>query len=1703
MYGGRPPPRDEYPPYKGRGPSPRGSHTGPGRPYTRPITRDDRGRPRAPVHHGYHDHGSADTYRRSPPRRRYSSPDPGSDRRPGGEYWGSVPPRERSPSPPRGRIPIDHSLVITVGNERTGSGTVPPRNSIPYDRDYTPRPAYDGPDDHGQRRRSPSRGRSRPQSRSPVAGRSKSRPRSHSGSPNRSRARSRARSKSRPRSHSRSRSPDSSRARSRARSRSRPQSRSRSRSLEKSRGRSVSRAHSTSRAQSRGRSVGRKRSSSRSVSTSSTSSSRSSSLAKKPDEFKELDMARRRKELEALLNRPTKSILKKRVDSEDSPVSVQNIESPRVPLDSATMSREAERFLTAVKGMEPSMLASMLGELRDDPHMVQSASLNPALSGILGLLEGVAGQQDEKKDTDIEDEEKFLYGDEDDSTERSRPPIEAPQQSEVYGDTENALYEDSASHHDVLKKEYCAPGVAQPHLLGQAASGDHASRGHQQQVDMRYHSRSSITPDQNIRIEVPNLGYPPGTGPLEENERHEVEEYEKIQDLLKTIGLDLGVTEISKMAARTQERLHGKKPPPKTPTRRPEKRRHRDSSDSSDSGGYHRRRKTHSRSGSSSSSSRSRSLSSDSGCKKRKKSPPSNRGRGHGKAQSSKEKSVSESVPQSSDPKAMMAHPAHAMSAYPQAQPHGLIAPNYPPPGYGQYGNYMPYMPQQWPLYPPPSMSIPPQSPNEDVLSAPPFDRTYLQSVQTSESDIKGNGKGSSRAGSSHERRGSEEKNNESQKQKVLEEREKLRQDRDIRMKKKEYLMKELERLRKQQGELLRKKRREKDGHKDPLLTEISRLQEEVISQISVLRKEHEAAEKKRSEIDKVAVILGLSASDKPQKVSRAAGNLEQPVTAEKKEPVGIPEKSTSSKMSSSSRALPDKQKQNSSAPPSVIPNNLFEYYDAGNHWCQHCNVTSGSMFDFFTHLHSKLHKKTQDPYSRPWAPSSTKNEKNDSSGEKMVKPAKGSELLLPVRGFFCQLCEEFYGDAICAEEHVTSHMHNEKYKKQMYENPLYEQRRNLDRQAGLNLEGGKKIKLKHEQQNRDSVEKEDKHNKKKDEEKSKPKKKEEKKDDERPNVGKKEEEKLLYNKKDEDDKNKCFAKEESDRYKYSKEMEERSKHSKREEEYRYKYGKEEERYPYRREDDNLYKHHREEDERSRCGRGDERPKHSWRDDDSEERVRYNRGKESRSKYDRKEEEKYRFEKEKGKPNEDGLSKKDKAGHSRPEETSGSKKQSEKPAEKLSEPPKIICGPSPAMRAKLRKKSEDATKGVPAAPVAFGKFSWKKKESELAKEAERVAAEFLKDEEAKEAERQDGDEDPYSKSVAIAKSIAVKLSGTAVIPNTWVPYQSNRGRIRPNLPAPSMVLRKSVGEFSKPAPLNAFLSIRPPSAGTVPPMSVTENQPTIDPMLPQDIISKAFGGQEVVLNPPDEFVSPILSVPLDVMDTKDEPSTNMSMLIMMESDVGAPGVPECEQNRAVLVQPPPLMARYQPEVQKSDKPKSNLAAAKAQDLFDIFYSSSVPSHTSTVTKLSGSKNKEPVESVALKTLKAQPQAKLQTEPQSSPLPKTEAQSTPLSQTEPQSILQSQPEPKCELQFHPLPQPELQLQPEPQPQLHPGLAHENCTSAEIGIRDPKECESGLGSEIKDTLANDDPSAEPMEITTEALGLPADVLTLDFDYNFSFE
>uniref|UniRef100_A0A8C2WGQ9 U1-type domain-containing protein n=1 Tax=Cyclopterus lumpus TaxID=8103 RepID=A0A8C2WGQ9_CYCLU len=1490
----------------------------------------------------------------------------------------------------------------------------------------------------------------------------------------------------------------------------------------------------------------------------------------------------------------------------------QTTDSPRGP-EASNISRVADQLLQAVKGMEPHMVASMLSELRSDPQMAHRVGLDAEIKEILHLLGGPAGAKAQEKADDIDDEEKFLYGD----SEEPKPPP-------TYG---------------------LLPG-ASTHLQAPPTAGD---------VEVRYASRSSISPDQNITVQVLNSALPPGMEPLEEGERQALEEYEKIQDLLKTIGLDLGVTEISKMAARTKERLHGNKPPPKMHGRR--------YSSGSSNGSQGRRRRSRS---SSSSSSRSRgregSSSSDGGSRRSSAPPKSHK--------DIKEPVAGQSVaappphkelpPQTPDPNLLLAHPRVPIPPYPPSQVHGMMPPNFPPPGYSQYGNYLPYMHQQWPpMYPPPNMALPPQTGPDDLcltrscavsnsglllVSAAKTGRNlteflFVCCVQ------------------------------------VLEEREKLKQERDVRMKKKEYLMKELERLRKQQGELLRKKRREKGGHKDPLLQEISHLQEEVMAQISNLRKEHEAAEKKRNEIEKIALILGLIPSDRPRRAQTAAAAL---------------------------RASPDEPPADAPTPPPEP----FEYYDAGNHWCKNCNVTSGSMFDYFTHLHSKTHRKVnmigRSLYCRRVVETGC------------VCLAAGSEFLLPVRGFFCLLCKQFYGDAICAEEHVTTHAHNEKYKKQMYENPLYEQRRNLDRQAGLASEAsGKKRKhededksnkdekAKHKKEKRDkdkkkeesdAVQKEEKIKKEEDEEK--PSKKEE----EFKNAKSLEEERPLYSKKDEEDKFKSSKKD--DKYRSSREEEERGKHSRKDDDDRHKYREEECRYRYRRDEE---------------GRYDSRPKYGSRDDE----YKYGLYSDFRSKHD---EGKLKAEKEAFKKLEPG-----KTDINKPE-----------PPPKPYDPPKILCGPSPAMRAKLRKQSLETGKPPPPAVTAtpsFGKFTWKKKESILAKEAEKVAAEFIKEDEAATKQNPVSSEDSFAKSMAVAKEIAHKLGGQNTTP-PWVFNRANRGRIRPNLPAPAAVLRKTamMGPAPKEQPLfcdgltralnaqNALLENKPqpligapgtsdeamppppvsrpaPLKAKLEPLEANSAPPVCNPAPPgcnpappvcnpaPPVCNPAPPGcnpappgcnpappgcnpappgcnpappvrnpAPPVRNPAPPVRNPAPPVrnpappgcnpappgcnpappgcnpappgcnpappgcnpaPIEAKPAPSVAKLAQPTMVKIVSDVAAPGVPEDEQTHMVFVKPPPFM-NIGDGPHKSDKLKSNLAAAKAQDLFNIFYNRVGQSGASSITKpatdnspggSSTSRSQLPTTqapkpqpllltqsqppSEVCKSLQPESQSP-QTRPepviqiesvwslQSSPTPppevvqsetqprlnppaQSEAQSAPQNQSwTPKSQSQTKPaerQPTPQTlspanlapQIHTDPQPDQDIQPLLHLETHPDMAPEHppkpgpktrgkatptkrTPPAPRAVRQTRsqtryqtrqqqsQSEPELASGDFDSAASDSKgldSSDPgsgllleeatpseqdlpmMEITPETLGLPTDMTSLDFDYDFNFE
>lgn len=536
-----------------------------------------------------------------------------------------------------------------------------------------------------------------------------------------------------------------------------------------------------------------------------------------------------------------------------------------------------------------------------------------------------------------------------------------------------------------------------------------------------------------------------------------------------------------------------------------------------------------------------------------------------------------------------------------------------------------------------------------------------------------------------------------------------------------------------------------------------------------------------------------------------------------------------------------------------------------------------------------------------------------------------------------------------------------------MYENPLYEQRRNLDRQAGMESE--KKQNEHKRKRDDDDSQDEQKNPKSSKDQVKKPKCKTEEED--RSKYIKEEGRKVKYIKEEENkpkckkeevERTKSRKEEEEERTRYTKEDGERNKfkeeercrqkkadeerYKAEEDKYRYKeenrskcrdddksrYKKEDEKSRYRKEDDKKYKssHDAEEDRRPKHKEeeGLNLPKSKWEEEEEENDERPKSEKE-----DKKQQQK--------------VGRKD-------EKEKSSLKDAKIDPEKPSEPPKVFCGPSPAMLAKLRKKNEEAT-----SRPTLGKFTWKKPEkTALEKEAEKIAEQFIKeDEESVSAASKDSeDQDAFAKSMAAAKSIAIKLSGkTAIAPSQdWVAY--NQVKIRPNLPTPSNILKKSnVGPQNKSVSADPT-SLAVPTVDTSSKSSETEmiKQAENEDVLPADLISKAFDGEEVQLEIPGDNSSSLASASVSVPTTSTvtTPSSTVQeveavevkappeCIITLESDVAAPGVPEEEHKQTVVVRPPPQIQTFNSYSSKPDKPKTNLAAAKAKDLFDIFYGNS-------------------------------------------------------------------------------------------------------------------------------------------------------------------
>lgn len=425
----------------------------------------------------------------------------------------------------------------------------------------------------------------------------------------------------------------------------------------------------------------------------------------------------------------------------------QNSDSPRN--QDGGLSHEAEQLLCALsKTMDPDMFASMLGKSSDgnvleeligklqtareggsDLHLPHERGRHERsdLTELIGMIAQVP-QNVKKSLTDIEDEEKFLYGDEE--GDEVTPAKEVPADSSF----PDSSFPQSC---EIQRREH---GTA-PYSFGHTAENvtSHSQRDGRQ-TDRH---RSSATPEVHAKAEPDD--FLPGVGPQDVEVRKEVEEYEKIQDLLKTIGLDLGVAEISKMAARTQERLHGNAPAKKTPACRQSDRKHRSHSRSYSSSSSSSRTSSQSRSSSRSRSRGSRSTSFDRTSRhgRKKQSSPEKRSP---RSQSQNKKEAQPGVTESRWPTTPTVGPgtqtypsqpslsAHPVPPYPP--PRGVMPPDFPPCGYDPYGNYVPYMPPGWPMYPPPGMQVPPPNPL-DPYSLSNFERPFLNAVKTVASESK------------------------------------------------------------------------------------------------------------------------------------------------------------------------------------------------------------------------------------------------------------------------------------------------------------------------------------------------------------------------------------------------------------------------------------------------------------------------------------------------------------------------------------------------------------------------------------------------------------------------------------------------------------------------------------------------------------------------------------------------------------------------------------------------------------------------------------------------------------------------------------------------------------------------------------------------------------------------------------------------------
>ncbi|XP_046444880.1 uncharacterized protein LOC124194642 isoform X2 [Daphnia pulex] len=115
---------------------------------------------------------------------------------------------------------------------------------------------------------------------------------------------------------------------------------------------------------------------------------------------------------------------------------------------------------------------------------------------------------------------------------------------------------------------------------------------------------------------------------------------------------------------------------------------------------------------------------------------------------------------------------------------------------------------------------------------------------------------------------------------------------------------------------------------------------------------------------------------------------------------------------------------------------NRYNYYDPQQHWCELCDVITDKLNDYLTHLHSKEHEErlqSTGVQSTPWHKKRTITPE-EKGGIRI--PFNGLQNLQPVKAWYCELCDVWMGDLLCAKLHMSSSSHNDQHMKRSMERP-------------------------------------------------------------------------------------------------------------------------------------------------------------------------------------------------------------------------------------------------------------------------------------------------------------------------------------------------------------------------------------------------------------------------------------------------------------------------------------------------------------------------------------------------------------------------------------------------------------------------------------------------------------------------------------------